>query len=385
MNRARASESSDRGLPVVRYRPAFLLAILPHGFLSGFAHPIPMASLNAPSGVETYMLSDTDEAIYRKIVELSQEGICVADDVGRFRYVNPRFAEMLQYPAAALIGRRALDLLAPEDRPAFEARYLERREGTYRIGQTEMAMIRADGSLLRVLSTTTTLYEGEHLSGVLCMITDREAEVRQRNDLTAHLAAANEEVQTFTYSVSHDLRAPLRAIDGFAHELQLDPDSTLSVRGAHYLDRIRAGATRMRDTIDSLLDLATASRRPLQREQVDLSAIARSIVSELVDESRAVTFDIAPRVVASGDPHLLRIVLDNLLGNAVKFTAKKPAAHIGFDSIVTNDGPVYRVRDDGAGFDPRYSAQLFTPFRRLHSSSEFEGSGDRKSVGRERV
>jgi PAS domain S-box-containing protein len=318
--------------------------------------------------------SRENEALYRSIIQLSRDGICVVDDQGRFTFVNPRFAAMLQYPAADLLGRRLRDFVDPREHEAFDARFEDRRRGSEH-AQNDVTLVRADGKLVPVLSTTTTCFENGRMVAVIGMLTDREAEVRREIDMAAHLATANDAVQTFTYSVSHDLRAPLRAIDGFARELQLDPDTKLGTRGAAHLERIRTAATRMRVTVDSLLDLSSASRRPLHREKVDLSAIARAAVAELDVSSRSVTFDITPRLFATGDPHLLRIVLDNLLANAVKFTSKNAAAHIAFGCLNTADGATYFVRDDGAGFDPKDATELFVPFQRLHSSTEFDGSG----------
>jgi PAS domain S-box-containing protein len=318
--------------------------------------------------------SRRSETIYRAIVGLSQEGICVVDEHGRFAFANARFAAMLLYEPAELVGRRVRDFVDPREHDAFEERFEQRRRGR-KDATTDVTLVRADGSLLPALSTTTTFYDGGRLRGVMCMLTDRQAGVGGEGDTAEDLTTAHERVQTFTYSVSHDLRAPLRAIDGFARELQLDADSKLSESGARYLERILAASERMRVTIDALLDLSSASRRPLRREHVDLSAIASAAAAELADGSRAITFEIAPRLEASGDPHLLRIVFDNLLGNAVKFTARKPAAHIAFGCTTTQNGPAYFVRDDGAGFDLRYSAAIFAPFQRLHPSSDFEGSG----------
>jgi PAS domain S-box-containing protein len=348
------------------------------------AHPVLVIAVTGSAtlafGVVVYSARIRSEArsgedLYRQIVELSREGICVVDAQARFTFVNPRFADMLHYPADRLLGRSARELVDPREQAAFDARFEARRLGMSH-DQTDVALLCGDGSVLHALSTTTTLFEKNQLTGVLCMISDRESEARRSLDLASHLASANEEVQTFTYSVSHDLRAPLRAIDGFARELQLDGESRLSARSTDYLQRIRAAATRMRAIVDALLDLSNASRKPLRRERVDLSNIARLAASDLHDPSRKVIFDIQGHVAASGDPHLLRIVLDNLIGNAVKFTSRTAEPRISFGLTASSDGaPAYCVRDNGVGFDPRYAATLFTPFHRLHSSSDFEGSG----------
>lgn len=316
-----------------------------------------------------------NEALYRKLAEQSQDGICIVDAQARFTFVNPRFAEMLHYPPQGLVGRSARELVDPHEHGAFDARFEARRQGMAE-SRTEVSLLRGDGGVLHAVSTTTTLFEKDHFAGVVCTISDRESEARRALDLAAHLASANEEVQTFTYSVSHDLRAPLRAIDGFARELQLDKESRLSARSTDYLQRIRAAAGRMRAIVDALLDLSSAARKPLRRENVDLSNLARLAAAELHDPSRKVVFDIEGSITASGDPHLLRIVLDNLIGNAVKFSARSPEPRVSFGVSSAPDAvPAYCIRDNGVGFDPRYASTLFTPFHRLHSSNDFEGSG----------
>ena len=344
------------------------------------------------------------ESLYRMIVETSQEGICIVDARGVFVFANARFAEMLGYEPHELLGVSVRDTVVPAERKAFDERFAARRAGK-RHGQNEVRLLRGDGSELHVLSTTSTLFERGRMTGVLCMIADvttrkaaeaarREEDVRhaleqalasagagaglataETGELATRLAEVNEELRTFTYSVSHDLRAPLRTIDGFARELQLDPDTRLGAHGVKSVERIRAASSRMTALINGLLDLSRASRTALKRESVDLSAIARTAAGELADlhSARRITFDIAGGMRASGDPNLLRLVLDNLLGNAVKFTAHNDTAHI---TVGTCDGgPTFFVRDDGAGFDERYAGNLFTPFLRLHPASEFEGSG----------
>ncbi|HYH07881.1 MAG TPA: ATP-binding protein [Thermoanaerobaculia bacterium] len=183
----------------------------------------------------------------------------------------------------------------------------------------------------------------------------------------------SEELHTLTLSISHDLRAPLRAVDGFALELQLDEGSALSERGLRYVDRIRAASARMSATIDALFKLVHAADALFTAEEVDLSAIARAAAHDLAeaDPERAIDFVIAEGLVASADPDLLRVVLDNLLGNAVKFTVRSAAPRIEIGA----EGSVFFVRDNGVGFDPRFAERLFLPFQRLHPAGEFEGSG----------
>jgi len=191
------------------------------------------------------------------------------------------------------------------------------------------------------------------------------------------LEVKNEELEAFSYSVSHDLRAPLRSIDGFSQALLEDYAEKLDAQGKDYLHRVRAASQRMAQLIDDLLQLSRLSRGEIHREEVDLSGMARAIVAELqkTQPDRRVEYRIAQGVVAQGDARLLRVVLDNLLSNAWKFTSKNPQATIEF-GVTQNDGmSAYFVRDDGAGFDMAYGAKLFGPFQRLHGPTEFPGTG----------
>lgn len=194
---------------------------------------------------------------------------------------------------------------------------------------------------------------------------------------TAELAAANRELEAFISAVSHDLRAPLRAIAGFTQALEEDFGVHLDPRGGAHLSRIQAATRRMQRMIDELLRLARVSRPELHRDSVDLSALAAAVASELREAGprRDVEFHIPDGLVAIGDAALLRIVLDNLLGNAWKYTGKKRRARIEFGAFEEGDSRVFFVRDDGVGFDPAQADKLFAPFGRLHPASDFEGTG----------
>jgi light-regulated signal transduction histidine kinase (bacteriophytochrome) len=199
---------------------------------------------------------------------------------------------------------------------------------------------------------------------------------RTRRAWIAELERANLELDSFSYSVSHDLRAPLRAIDGFSRALLADYGKTLD-EGAHaHLDRITAGVTRMNMLIEALIELARLSRVPLGREEVDLSALAATVFAELraQDPARHVSIDIEARLMVSGDPILLHVMLLNLLGNAWKFTSRTDGARIEMRRH-PGDDPTFLVRDNGAGFDMAFTKHLFAPFQRLHRTKEFEGSG----------
>jgi signal transduction histidine kinase len=204
------------------------------------------------------------------------------------------------------------------------------------------------------------------------------ADLERRVDArTRDLAAANKELEAFSYSVSHDLRAPLRAIDGFSKVLLSSHAKSLDDRGRHYLDRVRAATQRMSELIDDLLGLARVGRQELVRREVDVSALAARVAAELArrDTERAVRVEIAPGLCAHADPQLLAIVLENLMGNAWKFTGKAAEARIEVGQDGNGGGRAFHVRDNGAGFDMAYADKLFGAFQRLHLDTDFEGTG----------
>jgi signal transduction histidine kinase len=209
-------------------------------------------------------------------------------------------------------------------------------------------------------------------NAVLVETLERRVEAR-----TAALEAANQELEAFSYSVSHDLRAPLRAIDGFGHALVTEYGGQLAGEGQRYLERIRAATQRMGALIDDLLNLARITRQQMRRTSVDLTAIAGQVAAELRrrDPERATQIHVAAAVIGRGDARLLTIVLENLIGNAWKFTTKHAAAEIWFGAQQRDGRTVYHVRDSGAGFDMHHADKLFVPFQRLHGTSDYEGTG----------
>lgn len=201
-----------------------------------------------------------------------------------------------------------------------------------------------------------------------------EARVAER---TRELTLANRELESFSYSVSHDLRTPLRAVDGFAQALLEDEAERLSPEGRELFQRLRAAAERMGQLIDDLLRLSRLSRADLQREPVDLSALAAEVVDTLrrAEPGRDVAVEIAPGLRAEGDARLLRVLLENLLGNAWKFTSKRSDARIELFAGKHDGRTHYGVRDNGVGFDMSYASKLFSPFQRLHRPADFPGTG----------
>jgi len=194
---------------------------------------------------------------------------------------------------------------------------------------------------------------------------------------SAELEAANRELEAFSYSVSHDLRAPLRAIDGFSQAILEDYADKLDDSGRNFLQRVIAATKRMGTLIDDLLNLSRYTRVDMRRENIELSHLAETVASELrsADPSRQVAVVVAPGLKAQGDPQLLRVVLENLMANSWKFTSKTEKARIEFGTVNGDGGPAFYVRDNGAGFDMEYADRLFGAFQRLHDTSEFAGTG----------
>ncbi len=215
------------------------------------------------------------------------------------------------------------------------------------------------------------------LFGAWVDITERRRTDESLQQYAAELEAANAELDAFAYSVSHDLRAPLRSIDGFSQALLEDSGPHLDPTGRGHLDRIRGATQRMARLIDDLLELSRVTRAELHREPVDLSALARTVEDELrrTEPARNVAVTIAPGLTAEGDTPLLRVVLENLPGNAWKYTGKRDHAEIAFGADRHNGTTAYYIRDNGAGFDMQYAGKLFGAFQRLHAEADFRGTG----------
>ncbi|QID17956.1 PAS domain S-box protein [Nitrogeniibacter mangrovi] len=327
-------------------------------------------------------------AFSRTLVDSLPVGLCVAQRDGALTMINQFFARLAGVSLRDLRRLSALDLIVAEDRPVIAQR-MERafEEGT---AWAETLVINPEGRTIPVhfLARRVTLYDTDQL---LCIATDiserRKAEEKMRNinrdlelrvqDRTAQLAAAVKELEAFSYSVSHDLRAPLRAIDGYTRIIRDDYRDAFSADAHTLFERMLAAVARMSELIDDLLELSRVSRRPLRRAPIDLSEIARAVVDDLAQRhpDRQVDVEIAGDLNVVADAKLLKIAVENLLGNAWKFTAKRDHAHIRFDRLNENDEIVFCVQDNGAGFDMRYADKLFGAFQRLHTDRDFEGTG----------
>lgn len=221
-------------------------------------------------------------------------------------------------------------------------------------------------------------WESLERAQVISRLQESERMLEERvQERTMALEAANRELEAFSYSVSHDLRAPLRSIDGFSQAILDDAAGKLDEGAMDSLRRVRKAAQRMSDLIDCMLSLSRVNRQEMVREAVDLSGLARTVLEDLsrADPARKVDVAVAEGLKAHGDPKFLRIILDNMLGNAWKFTSGKSPARIEVGSLMKDGVPVFFIKDNGAGFDMAYAGKLFGAFQRLHGVQEFSGTG----------
>ena len=327
------------------------------------------------------------ELRYRTLFETMTEGFSldeiILDEVGkpvdlRYLSVNPAFERHTGLKAKDVEGRTTRELF-PEAEPVWFERY-----GQVALTGEPVHFEERFGPLNRWFEVDAYQPEPGRLAVVFSDVTERkrseEEIIRLNDDLISrneNLEFANKELESFIYSVSHDLRAPLRHISGFAELLMRKIADKLDGKEKQYLSRIHAGSEKMSHLIDDLLNLSRISRQEIKLTEVDVSAIAASIVTELREaySGRRVDVDIKEGLTAIADRGLVEVVLSNLIGNAWKFTAKTGHAKIEIASIVQDGHIVYYVRDNGAGFDQKYAGKMLWPFHRLHSEAEFEGTG----------
>jgi PAS domain S-box-containing protein len=307
---------------------------------------------------------------------LSPNFMLIADFDGWFKRLNPAWEKLLGFTNDELMAEPFVNFVHPEDREGT-IREVEKLSTGASTVDFENRYRRKDGSYVWILWGAIAVPNEKVIYAAGLDVSERkriEEEVRRAREAAE---AANKELEAFSYSVSHDLRAPLRSIDGFSLALLEDYADTLDGAGRGYLARIRAAAQRMAVLIDDLLNLSRVTRSEMRREPLDLGAIAEEILTELkkMQPEREVETAVMPGLVAEGDTRLLRLVLENLLGNAWKFTGKQPRARIEFGMRQQNGRPEYFVRDNGAGFDMAYADKLFGAFQRLHAATEFPGTG----------
>lgn len=334
------------------------------------------------------------EARYRELVEMSPDSIVVHRD-GRIVFANSAAIKLAGGTEPAdLLGRSPLELVHESSRPIAIERIRSMMQEGKAAGRVEEVFLRLDGTSIdvEVLASPIVFHGQPSIQVIIHDISERKRtreeiqrlnkELEQRvRDRTAELVSANRELEAFSYSVSHDLRAPLRVIEGFARMFLEEYGSSLDEQGRLYLDRIHATSARMDRLIHDLLAFSRMSRASMTVAKVDLSALARSVKDGLLQAlaqqktDRKVTFTIEDGLVVDGDESLLRMVLENLLGNAWKYSSRQAEASIEFGSETVEGETIYFVRDDGVGFDMRFVGKLFRPFQRLHAVGEFEGTG----------
>ncbi|MCW5943717.1 MAG: PAS domain S-box protein [Fimbriimonadaceae bacterium] len=331
------------------------------------------------------------EVRFRSVIEGLNEGVLLTDRDGVALYVNRQFGSTTGFMFEDLAGRPAYEVLfGPDEWPTARQRLRRRLDGEEDAFVVDL--VRRDG-VHRWVAIKESPFRDEagQVVGILAALEDiteqvrAETKVREAHeelerrvrDRTAELQTMNRELESFSYSVSHDLRAPLRSINGFGKILQEEFAENLGEEGRDYLRRIVDATRRMGQLIDDLLDLSRTSLHELQRRDIRLSAIAERVAERLSssDQGRRVVWRIEPDLVANADPTLITVLFDNLLENAWKFTQYLDDATIEFGREEGASGRVYYVRDNGAGFDMAFRDRLFQPFQRLHDSRLFEGTG----------
>lgn len=329
--------------------------------------------------------------LYETIFETAGIGIAQVGPTGEWVRVNQRFCEMLGYTREEFDQGTWRSITHPEDIEPNLTYFKEAWEGKRDSYTIEKRYLRKDGSVMWGLLSARTAKGPDgatkYMVSALLDITDRveaEQQVRQMNTLleqrvaarTEELKQALEHMEAFSYSVSHDLRAPLRAIHGFSSLLAEDYRDKLDDEGQDMLDRVGRASANMGNLIDALLQLGRVSRAPFQPQVVDLSEEFQHLADDGTFPGFAGTIEVQGGVTGLGDPLLLRAVLQNLIENATKFTALRGAeGKVEFGATESLGGKVYFVRDNGAGFQPEFSSKLFKPFSRLHENREFPGTG----------
>ncbi len=326
-------------------------------------------------------LRQSEERFRLMVSDVKDYAILMLDPDGRIASWNIGAERTKGYSADEIIGQHFSRFYPQEDRDRGKPSLALKSALEQGRHEDEGWRVRKDGSTFWADVVLTALNDKTGQLRGFCKVT-RDVTDRKRNEellrlRNVQLESANKELDAFSYSVSHDLRAPLRGIDGFSQALLEDYGDRLDACGQDYLQRVRLAAQRMSALIDDLLNLSRVTRSEMRREKLDLSAVVRSVAEELQQEapSRKVTFVISEGVAVDADSRLLRLAIENLLGNAWKYTTRHVCARIEFGSNQNNGRRVYFIRDDGAGFDPRYSDRLFGAFQRLHAVTDFPGTG----------
>jgi PAS domain S-box-containing protein len=335
-------------------------------------------------------LRDSEDR-FRSIVESALTGIFVLDDKYHYVYVNDELCRLLRYTREELLNVDFLSTVSDESRALVADRYVRRQRGEAVAPRYEISVRRRDGQMRHAQIGASVIRDVAgrvRTMGQIVDLTDHkqaEEEIRRLNEQlerrveerTAQLESANKELESFTYSVSHDLRAPLRAIDGYTRILMEDYAPGLGAEGTRVCSVVSEEARRMSELIDDLLAFSRLGRAEVRAAPIDMAALANAVYADLVTpaEQARIAFQVEPLAAAVGDASLIRQVWANLIGNAIKFSSKRESPVIQIGGSERDGELVYYVRDNGAGFDMQYAGKLFGVFQRLHSSKEFAGTG----------
>jgi PAS domain S-box-containing protein len=330
------------------------------------------------------------EASFHGLFNTVYEAIYILDRDGRFLAVNDGAVRMYGYPRETLVGRTPEFVSAPDRNDLAAVAAMMQRAFAGEPQRFEFWGRRADGEAFPkdVRLVRGTWFGQDVLIATADDITGQvqaREEIRRLNaglekrvqERTSELTAANRELESFAYSISHDLRSPLRAIDGFSHLLAEDYEDKLDHQGRDYLGRVRKAVQRMGTLIDDILELSRVTRQEMRREPVDLGRLAEELNEEIARAwpGKQPAISLPGRCLAEGDPQLLRLMLQNLLENAWKYSGRNSAPEIEFGCETLDGRQVCYVRDNGVGFDMAHAGRLFTPFQRLHKPEDFQGNG----------
>jgi PAS domain S-box-containing protein len=319
---------------------------------------------------------------FQGILEAAPDAIVIVDESGNILLVNAQAEKCFGFLQDEIVGQR-VEILLP---PRLQERHVEHRElytsnpHVRSMGQgMELLAIRKDGTEFPAEISLSPIEtpQGKVVMAAIRDITERKQTEKQLRTLNEMLRASNKELEAFSYSVSHDLRAPVRHIDGFTDLLRRHAQGVLDEKSTRYVDIISDSAKQMGVLIDDLLKFSRMGRVEMLSSTVDLQQLTTEVIEGMQTElkGRMIEWKISELPEIRGDPAMLRLVLENLISNAVKYTRKRIRAEIEIRWTTQNDQDVFCIRDNGAGFNMEYADKLFTVFQRLHRSDEFEGTG----------